>query len=534
MPRNCVQFSPGQCLADQSFDLYLGPGDCPCRPILLAWLSLVRSLDCILRKESTMLLWLCERPFWVSRPGRSVRAVLAGRLTSSCSTGLGVASTSASSDCPCDPLVSLSLSAAPGWRPWSTSLSVASSSPSLLAWFRSVATASSLVARVVYISRLLQGLPGSCLSAVSSSCSLSSFWPLVQSTLETLSSASLAICALSSSSPLLFCVSMWPVCWSTSGVSCMRSVVAFLLSAAVGVAPDPMTSPQGGVPGTTGLGLAPLASPGDVLSWWLSCALLPCLSMPLLPCPSMPLLPCLSVDATVVVSVCRCHCCRVCLSIPLLPCLSMPLLPCPSMPLLPCLSMSLLPCLSMPLFPCLSMSLLPCLSMPLLPCPSMSLLRCLSMSLLPCPSMSLLLCLSMSLLPCLSMSLLPCLSMPRLLFCPLCSLLSGDGAYSVSLLLSGVPQVRGVRACWPITAGWAGCRSGHVVHPPNPPPPNPHSLLVTRLKHTWNRRTTHSSFLTARIIWAMATFSSAMDWGLFSYTWSFKSPQRFLKKKSDV
>ena len=55
----------------------------------------------------------------------------------------------------------------------------------------------------------------------------------------------------------------------------------------------------------------------------------------------------------------------------------------------------------------------------------------------------------------------------------LCSSSAGDGAYSVSLLLSGVPQVRGVRACWRITAGWAGSRSGHVVHPPPPPPPPP-------------------------------------------------------------
>ena len=35
----------------------------------------------------------------------------------------------------------------------------------------------------------------------------------------------------------------WPVCWSSSGVFYMRSVVAFLPSAAVGVAPDSMTSP---------------------------------------------------------------------------------------------------------------------------------------------------------------------------------------------------------------------------------------------------------------------------------------------------
>ena len=74
-----------------------------------------------------------------------------------------------------------------------------------------------------------------------SSCSLSSLQPLVQSTLETLSSASLTMLWLLSSSSLLFCVSMWPVCWSSSGVSCMRSV-SFLPSAAVGVAPDLMTS----------------------------------------------------------------------------------------------------------------------------------------------------------------------------------------------------------------------------------------------------------------------------------------------------
>ena len=65
---------------------------------------------------------------------------------------------------------------------------------------------------------------------------------VVQSLLEALSSASLTMLWLLSSSSLLFCVSMWPVCWSSSGVSCMRSVVSFLPSVAVGVAPDPMTS----------------------------------------------------------------------------------------------------------------------------------------------------------------------------------------------------------------------------------------------------------------------------------------------------
>ena len=94
----------------------------------------------------------------------------------------------------------------------------------------------------------------------------------MQSTLETLSSASLTMLWLLSSSSLLFCVSMWPVCRSSCGVSCMRSLVSFLPSAAVGVAPNPMTSSrgrgeggEGGVPRTKGLGLAPSASP-DVLS----------------------------------------------------------------------------------------------------------------------------------------------------------------------------------------------------------------------------------------------------------------------------